>query len=143
MSIQPPLPTAEAKVLIRNFGSSDWRDCLEIDPVSIPVESRDLMTTDVFNSTVIALVDAVIEAEMDETGFGPKDPSYDYTIVWSATGREVKGVCPRCDEIFPIAEGVPGDELNEGYDAVWCGGCDPEDGDDFSDGNDEEIDFAG
>lgn len=124
MASNAPLPIAEAKVQVRNFGTDTWRDSLDFDPVMIPVESLD--TTDVFNSNVIGLVNAVMEAEINANDFSGAMPNYEYQVVWSATNHPVKGVCPVCDDVFPITEGAPGDELNEGYDAVFCG-CDPED----------------
>lgn len=127
MATNAPLPTAEAKVQIKDFGSDTWRDSLDFDPVEIPVESAD--TTDVFNSGVINLVNAVMEAEIDADGFSGAMPSYDYQIVWSASGLPVLGMCPVCDESFPVSEGVTGEEYDEG-NSVWCGGCDPQDGDD-------------
>jgi len=124
MSIQPPLSTAEAKVVVCDFGTDNWRDALDFDPVMIPVESLD--TTDVFDSNVIGLMNGLIEAEIEGSGPSGKGPMYG--LVWSATGHPVKGVCPVCDDVFPVSDGAPGDELNEGYDAVCCG-CDPRDND--------------
>lgn len=110
-------PMAEAKVQFREVGTTEWRDSLDFDPIMIPVESE--LTTDVFNSTVIAISDAMISAEID-------NGLTDYRLVWSDTEIDVKGLCPVCDDVFPVGEGAPGDELNEGYDAVFCG-CDPAD----------------
>src|SRR5262245_14203034 len=119
-------PTAEAKVMVRTLPDGEWRDALDFDPVEIPVEAFPAATgpylTDVFNSTVYGLVDALMEAEC---GVGT-EPSLEYNLVWSDNGYSVKGTCPVCDDVFCVAEGAPGDELNEGYDAVFCG-CDPAD----------------
>lgn len=121
MASNAPLPYAEAKVQVRTVGETEWRDSLDFDPVEIPVESTD--TTDVFNEHVIKLIDAILEADVEHP-----TQVLDYNVVWSETGHTVKGLCPVCDDVFPIAEGAPGDELNEGYDAVFCG-CDPADQD--------------
>jgi hypothetical protein len=113
------LPTAEAKVVVRNFGTEDWRDALDFDPISLPVEAADLNTTDVFNPSLIGLVSALVEAETGN--FGTNGPGPEYDVVWSDTNRSVKGCCPLCDDVFPVAEGYPGDELNEGVNALCCG----------------------
>lgn len=110
-------PQVEAKVQIRTDGG-DWRDSMDFDPVMIPVESDGL--TDAFDATVIGLVDTLIGMDCDATT--------EYNLVWSDSGFSVKANCPVCDDVFPVAEGAPGDELNEGYDAVFCG-CDPADQD--------------
>jgi hypothetical protein len=123
---------AEAKVRVREMNGGDWRDSLSFDPVMIPVEESmadgEPYMTDVFDATVIGLVDAIIAADMFPMSHPlPADsPSLEFDVVWSGNGRSVKGNCPVCDDVFPIAEGAPGDELNEGYDAVFCG-CDPAD----------------
>jgi hypothetical protein len=115
-------PDAEVKVQIREMGSDIWRDSIDMDPIMVPVEMRDangeLWLTDVFATNVIRLINAIISA--DDSG------NLEYNVVWSETGRTVSGNCPVCDDAFAIAEGAPGDELNEGYDAVFCG-CDPAD----------------
>jgi hypothetical protein len=120
-------PSAEALIVIRNYDPTtqawgEWRDSLEFDPIDLPVEDHTDGTapimTDVFNSNVIGLVNALLEAD--------DDGHTERMLVWSDSRNPVKGNCPVCDDVFPIAEGAPGDELNEGYDAVWCG-CDPAD----------------
>lgn len=131
MSITAPLPKAEAKIIVRDLlpdprdpknlvKPTEWRDCLDIDPIEIPVESPDLDTTDVYNKRVMDLVSAVMDAD---SAFSEHRTNrmQEYDIVWTETNRSVKGVCPCCDDVFPIAEGAPGDTLNEGFDAVWCG----------------------
>jgi hypothetical protein len=116
-------PMAQVKVQVRPLAGGDWRDALEFAPVGVPVE--DSYLTDVFNPTVIGLVDAIWAA--DSQTAGPNNAMrFEYNVVWSDSGYTVKGTCPVCDDVFPIAEGAPGDELNEGYDALWCG-CDPAD----------------
>jgi hypothetical protein len=114
-------PEAEAKVQVRVYGG-EWRDSPDFEPVMIPVEDFEASTvpylTDSFNSNVIGLVDALISLDC------PGDT--EYNLVWSDSGFSVKANCPVCDDVFPVAEGAPGDELNEGYDAVFCG-CDPAD----------------
>lgn len=117
-------PMAEAKVQIHTHGEG-WRDSLDFDPVMIPVE--DVHLTDAFNSTVIGLVEAITSVDSARNTKGM--PDIEYNLVWSATGNTVKANCPVCDDVFPVAEGEPGDEFNEGYDAVWCGGCEPVDED--------------
>lgn len=105
-------PMAEAKVQVWD-GETPWRDSLDFDPMMIPMEADGL--TDAFNSSVYALSGALIDMDGAAT--------LEYNLVWSDSGATVKAVCPVCDDVFPVAEGAPGDELNEGYDAVWCG-CD-------------------
>lgn len=115
-------PQAEVKIQVRQVGG-DWRDSLDFDPIMIPVESDGL--TDAFDRNVYALTGAILEIE---AGFSERrtDQMTEYNLVWSDSGATVKALCPVCDDVFPVAEGAPGDELNEGYDAVFCG-CDPKD----------------
>lgn len=120
-------PMAEVKVQVREMGG-DWRDSLDFDPIVIPVEDFPASAgvpylTDPFNSTVIGLVDAILRADLESPSLMQ---DREYNVVWSDSGFSVKANCPVCDDVFPIAEGAPGDELNEGYDAVFCG-CDPDD----------------
>jgi len=123
MASNARLPEAEAKVVVREFGTEDWRDSLDFDPIMLPVESPE--TTDVFYGPLMDLMHTMIEHETQEFRI-PTSP--EYGLVWSDTGHPVKGVCPVCDDIFPVSDGAPGDELNEGYEAVCCG-CDPRDQD--------------
>jgi uncharacterized Zn-finger protein len=120
-------PTAESKVVVRDRNPltkewSPWRDSFEFDPITLPVEdhnaTRTPVLTDTFHSNVIAVVDALVAAD--------QDPNVEHQLVWSDSGKTVKGTCPVCDAVFSVSEGYPGDELNEGYDAVFCG-CDPAD----------------
>jgi hypothetical protein len=108
------LPKAEAKVVIRDLSTTDWRDSLDFDPVSIPIESRD--TTDVFDSTVMNVVEAINEAEM-VPGHNIPSTTLEYMLVWSSNGHPVKGVCPRCDDPFTVSEGFP-HELPDSQDAI-------------------------
>lgn len=117
MAHNTPLPTAEAKVVVREFGTDTWRDAVTFDPIMLPVESPEI--TDVFHRPLINLMDAMIEAETSAVGPGSTGPVYG--LVWSETGNAVKGVCPVCDVAFIMSEGAPGNELNEGYDAITCG----------------------
>lgn len=118
---------AEAKVQVRDYNGNTksweaWRDSVDFDPIDIPVEDRGEggtpLTTDVFDSSVMALAGALLD--------GDDRVNRQYRLVWSDTLYPVKGTCPVCDDVFVVGEGAPGDELNEGYDAVWCG-CDPAD----------------
>lgn len=118
------LPHAEAKIQVCNFGTENWRDSLDFDPVMLPVE--DTNTTDVFSSRVTALMNGLIAAETDADGFSGPMPKYVYRLVWSRSDDPVKGVCPVCDEQFIISEGMIGDGYDEGDNAVWCG-CTDED----------------
>lgn len=121
MATTTPTPHAEATVQVRTLSNLTWRTSMDMDPIQIPVElcgaSGVPVYTDVFNDVVYGIVTAFCELEAGDTEF-------EYRLVWSATGHDVKGTCPVCDDTFPVAEGFPGDELNEGYDAVCCG-CDP------------------
>lgn len=113
MGIQPPLPYAEAKIQVRDFGTETWRDSLDFDPVEIPVE--DTSITDVYDSMVMNLVTAIIEAEIETDR-----PKFEYMLVWSKTGHAVKGVCPECDDVFIVSEGFTNDTF-DGKAAVMCG----------------------
>lgn len=113
---------AEATIMVRtrtDAGWSTWTPSLDMDPINIP--DLGAWTTDPFNEAVYNLVDAIIAADSMNAS-----PNMETTLAWSESGRVVTAVCPVCDSIFPVAEGAPGDELNEGYDAVFCG-CDPAD----------------
>ena len=123
MASNARLPKAEAKVVVRDFGTDTWRDSVDFDPIMLPVESPEI--TDVFDSRLIALMDAMIEAET--SAVGPKSTGPVYGLVWSETSNAVKGVCPVCDDLFPVSDGAPGDELNEGYNAITCGCWDDKD----------------
>jgi len=114
MASNAHLPKAEAKVVVRNLGEDTWRDSMDFDPITLPVENADLLTTDVYDSGVMRLVDAIIEAET-ETPL-----TLEYMLVWCATGRAVKGVCPICDDIFIVSEGFTNDTF-DGNAAVQCG----------------------
>lgn len=118
-------PYAEAKVQFRNQGDVAWADSIDVDPIQLPVEAfvnpGVPRTTDVFDSGLIGLMDAICAWES-------LAPVTTYRLVWSDTETAVMGMCPVCDEEFPVSEGMPGDELNEGFNAVTCG-CDPRDQD--------------
>lgn len=111
-------PTREAIVLVTTNGSA-LTPHVEIDPIMLPVDSAGM--ADVFDSGLIGLMDAMCTWESMtggmETGF---------QVVWTAGHELVRGVCPVCDDVFTVSEGFPGDQLNEGYEAVCCG-CDPRD----------------
>lgn len=115
MASNAKLPKAEAKVVVRDFGTETWRDSLDFDPAMIPVETPDILTTDVYDPTVMGLVTAIIEAEIDHDR-----PKFEYMLVWSETGRAVKGVCPECDDVFIVSEGFTNDTF-DGSAAVMCG----------------------
>lgn len=121
MANNAALPKAEAKVVVRDFGTEAWRDALDFDPVTIPVEMRDMDTTDVYDSTVMSLVTSIIEAETDGS-----QVRFEYMLVWSATGHPVKGVCPICDGVFIVSEGFTNDTF-DGNAAVQCGCMDTDD----------------
>lgn len=116
-------PMAEAKIQVRTLGEDPWRDALEMDPVMIPVldyvGGAAPILTDVSNETVIAAVESILDAEMIPQHNIPSS-ILEYNLVWSDTGFSVKGVCPVCDDVFPVAEGAPGS------DAVVCG-CEDDD----------------
>jgi hypothetical protein len=114
MASNAPLPKAEAQVMVRDFGTEAWRPSLDFDPVVIPVES--LNTADVYDSTVMGLVDAIVEAETSEG-----HPQFEYMLVWSKTGHAVKGVCPECDDVFIVSEGFTKPDTFNGDAAVMCG----------------------
>lgn len=116
MATNAILPKAEAKMQVRMFGTDVWRDALEMDPFYLPVESyisgSGAALTDGFDATVLGLVDMICALD---------DNKVEYNLVWSDSGFSVKANCPLCDDVFPLAEGFPGDELNEGVNAVCCG----------------------
>lgn len=122
MATNTKLRKAEAKVQIRVMGGPEiWTDSVSYDPIMLPVEDHNgvygPLLTDVFDSGLMALMDGLVA----------DDPNLEFRLVWSVTGHIVKGCCPLCDDVFPVDEGFPGDELNEGVEAVCCG-CDPENG---------------
>lgn len=111
-------PKRPITVKSRKVGTEQWTVSPLFEGLSLPVEGEGLFTstlTDSFDPAVMALLDSFFE--------GPDD--VEYQVVWS-TGSTVKAMCPVCDDVFPLEEGAVGDELNEGYDAAWCG-CDPRD----------------
>jgi hypothetical protein len=115
MATNATLPKAEAKMQIRLMGTDTWRDMLEIDPFMLPFENTGggaPILTDSFNADVLGLVDMICALD---------DRDAEYNLVWSDSGFSVKANCPLCDDVFPLAEGFPGDELNEGVNAVCCG----------------------
>lgn len=114
MANNAPLPKAEANVVVRNFGTEAWRSALSFDPITLPVEIRDLDTTDVFDEGLMRLVDAIVEIDTH-----PR-VTLEYLLVWSATGRAVKGVCPACDDVFTVSKGVT---HIFGYNAAVQCGC--------------------
>jgi hypothetical protein len=137
MNAYTPLTArAEAKVQVR-VGDGPWTDALDFDPVMIPVEDFEASDvpylTDSFDGTVIGLVSALIDADALYSEH-LTDEMREYNLVWSDSGFSVKANCPVCDDVFPVAEGAPGDELNEGFDAVFCG-CDAVDYDSIDSGD--------
>lgn len=120
MASNARLPQAEAKVVVRDFGTEIWRDSTDFDPIMLPIESPE--TTDVFYGPLMDLMSSLIDAEVGAAEW-PSTKRPVYGLVWSDTNHAVKGVCPVCDDLFPVSEGALGDELNEGYEAVCCG-CD-------------------
>lgn len=113
MSRQGPLPKLEAVVQVR-LPRQGWKISLDIDPILIPVELglRGRTVADVYDPSLIGLIDGL--AALDDT------PT-EYRLVWSAGFAPVLGMCPLCDLPFPVSDGFPGDELNEGVNAVCCG----------------------
>lgn len=105
MATNHPLPKAEAKVVVRNFGTEIWRDSLDFDPITIPVEfgtNAGPLCTDVFDPAVMTIVEALVEAETDSMTF-------EYMLVWADSEYAVKGTCPMCDDTFPVSEGFTTD----------------------------------
>lgn len=103
-------PTREA-IVLRLTAPDAGTPCVDIDPISIPVDVDGY--ADVFDSSLIGLIDGMITWES-------LDSSGEYLLVWSDDQSTVKGVCPTCDEIFPVSEGYPVDMIG-GPDAVMCG----------------------
>lgn len=114
-------PTREAKVMMVTTGG--MVNFMEIDPIDLPVDSAGL--ADVFHPGLIGLMDALLDADAAFSEHQTNTMA-EYVLVWSDDETMVKGTCPVCDDFFPVSEGFPGDELNEGYEAVCCG-CDPDD----------------
>ena len=124
MATTAQLPKSEAKVQVRTVGTNTWRDAMEFDPIMLPVEDSapgDVpLTTDVFDDSVMTIVEAVIEAETDSDHSG-----VELMLVWSDFGFPVKGTCPVCDDVFVVSEGFV-DDLPDaggmsGTSAVCCG----------------------
>lgn len=114
MSLQPPLPKREAIVVWQSTSGKAWRECLDIDPILVPVEmcTSGLMA-DVFDPFLLGLMDGL--CVLDDSS------QVRYKLVWSDGWADVMGMCPLCDKPFPVFEGVPGDEFNEGVNAITCG----------------------
>lgn len=111
MAFNAPLPNREAIVIVNGHPSLDF------DPITLPVEmSGHGLMVDVFNADVMRLIDSVIELETR-----PDSLDFTYSLVWSDGYSDVRGMCPLCDQPFPVVEGAPGDEHNEGVRAVTCG----------------------
>lgn len=108
-------PTREAIVVKLTVGQPV--PCLDIDPIRLPVDVDGY--ADVFDANLIGLIDGMITWDaLDSTG--------EYLLVWSSDRATVKGVCPACDEVFPVSEGYPVDLPEPGSDnlgicAVACG----------------------
>jgi hypothetical protein len=111
-------PMREAVVTVSHKGA-DPILAVDVDPINLPVDASGM--ADVFDPSLVGLMDAICAWESFDT-------DATYHLVWSSDRTPVRGVCPVCDDVFPVSEGMPGDELNEGYDAVCCG-CDPRDQD--------------
>ena len=112
------LPHRDAIVKISRDDERTWTTVESIRPLTLDVESDGEMA-DVFQPTLGGLMDSLVLWES-------MDSSASYRLVWSDTGYMVRGVCPVCDDVFPVSEGFSGDEANEGYEAVCCG-CNPAD----------------
>jgi len=110
-------PSREAIVMFTRTDSHAPVPSLEFDPIDLPIDSAGM--ADVFHSGLVGMMDAICDREAIEH-------AATYTLVWSGTTDRVMGVCPVCDDVFPVSDGFTGDELNEGYEAVCCG-CDPSD----------------
>jgi hypothetical protein len=117
MTTESFTPVHEATVEVTRIGDADSKPSADVDPINLPVDSSGMV--DVFDANLIGLMDAICAWESIDT-------AVTYRLVWSDDRKPVRGVCPVCDDVFEVSEGFPGDELNEGYDAVCCG-CDPRD----------------
>lgn len=107
MSHNENTPVKESKVQVRK--EAGWTDSIDFDPIMLAVDHGGM--ADVFANEVIAVTTAICGLYNEQ----------DYRLVWSDSLRRVFGVCPSCDTEFPVDEGGAGDELNEGFIAVWCG----------------------
>jgi hypothetical protein len=111
------LPKAEAKVVFRIAPTEPWRDSVDFDPITIPVE--DVHMTDVFDEGLVCLAEAIVDAECEAL------IPWEYMLVWSADDQPVKGTCPVCDQVFIVSEGFPHDVPDGagpfGPRAVQCG----------------------
>jgi hypothetical protein len=120
------LPKAEIKIQVRDSGNDTWRDLIDTDPVRVSVEQYAVgssgLLVDVFDPAAMGVVETVIE--LDNAPIErPSDWTREYNLVWSDSGFSVKGCCPVCDDVYSIAEGAVGDELNEGVNALVCPDC--------------------
>jgi hypothetical protein len=116
MSHTAPTPHREAIVVVSHDGN-DYVPSVDVDPISLPTENDGL--ADVFDADLLGLMDGICAWESFDT-------HSTYRLVWSDDRSPVRGLCPVCDDVFEVSEGFPGDELNEGHNAVCCG-CDPRD----------------
>ncbi len=122
MATTAKLAKLEAQVQVRDaprqgdaFG--DWHDLWHIDPITLPVESGGF--TDVFDDDLMTLVENMLEWD-DCRGLR------EFRLVWSKNGHDVRGVCPGCDDVFPIFDGFVADVEDSpgaasGASAVCCG----------------------
>lgn len=119
------MKTAEAKVMFRNTGTTDWRDSLDFDPITLPVTAfqpgtRIPALTDSAEDAVMSLVEGLELAEADS------DDTREYSAVWSDCGFAVKAVCPECGDVFEVADGWIQDfdtsgNGESGITALHCG----------------------
>lgn len=103
-------PMREAMV-IKVTEKDTWTPACDVDPIMLPVDVDGY--ADVFDPGLIGLIDGLITWDaLDSTG--------EYLLVWSSDRSTVKGVCPTCDEVFPVSEGYPIDRIGAS-DSVCCG----------------------
>lgn len=114
----------EAIVQVRRNGTDNWVNSFDLDSLYIPRLDNGL--ADVYDETVMNLVDSILVADTSPTNLGPDfGVLFRYRVIWADTRDEVSGSCSVCGQAFLIAEGAPADELNEGVRAlVFCGCAD-------------------
>lgn len=116
MSHTAPLPKREAKVQISPVGVAPvaWRDVLDIDPIHLPVEGDGI--ADGYDGRLLDLVDHLHDHMEDNT----------WRLVWSDDLTAVRSVCPVCDDVFVVGDGVPDDIETGGLggpSAMVCAVC--------------------
>jgi hypothetical protein len=106
------MPTREAIVVNRETGES----ILDMDPADLEVTtSRDVAIPE--GNAAMDLLDSVVAAELRLSDFPVR-----LTIVWSSTRAPVRFLCPVCDDVCDLNDGVV-EDMNDNTCAIVCPDC--------------------